>query len=293
MTARDLLAGPALVTGAAGASGRALVALLESRGHEVHGADLRPSERARHTVCDVASLDAACALVRAARPSVVYHLVGTFSNELATDHRANVLATHAILEAVRREAPRARVLVVGSAAEYGLVPRESCPIAETAPRRPTTTYGRTKALATTLAETYAAEGLDVVIARPFNLKGRGLPRELLPGRLDHEIARYRRGEIREIALGPLDALRDYVTLEDAARAYLAIAERGDIGAIYNVGSGTPTKMRDYVRDRLAEDGLTMDVVAEGAPAGNTSAVMASWADVEKLAALLGSEQNGR
>ena len=275
-----------LVTGAAGATGQVLVRILEENGLAVHTADVRSLSRALHTTCDLASPEATLSLVRAVRPAVVYHLVGTFTNDFAKDHAANVLAARALLEAVRSEAPKCRVLVVGSAAEYGLVPAAECPIAETRPPRPASVYGLTKCMQSTLAGYYhAAFGLDVVVARTFNLKGRGLPQELLPGRLDREIERKKKGEIEIINLGSLDALRDYVTLEQAARHYVRIVEKGVAGETYNVGSGRPVKMRDYVQERLAEDGLGLDAIVEGAAAGNTAAALASWADVRKLEAL--------
>jgi len=272
-----------LVTGGAGATGLCLVRLLEAEGHAVHTADARPLPRDAHTVGDLASAEVAAALVASVRPAIVFHLAGSFSNDFAVAHPANVLAARAVLEAVRLHAPTSRVVVVGSAAEYGLVPRDECPIAETRPLRPVSVYGLTKSMQSTLVTySHAAFGLDVVLARTFNLKGRGLPEALLPGRLDREIARKKAGEIEKIALGSLGALRDYLTLEEAARAYLRLAEKGASGEVYNVGSGVPVTMRDYVRERLAEDGLGLDAVEEGAPAGGSANVLASWADVTKL-----------
>jgi len=276
-----------LVTGAAGASGAALVALLEAGGHsKVHTTDLRELPREAHVTCDLTNAGAVLDLVKKTRPDRIFHLAGTFTNRFETDHPCNVLATHALLEAVRSEVPKCRVLLVGSAAEYGLVATEENPISEARAPKPVSIYGLTKAMQTTLMGYFhLAFGLDLVLARTFNLKGRGLAPSLLPGRLDREIERLKRGEIEAIELGSLDGRRDFVSVEEAAALYVRIAEHGTSGETYNVASGVPVSLRDYVEARLAEDGLGKAAYREGAPTGKSANVLDVWADIRKVRAL--------
>jgi GDP-4-dehydro-6-deoxy-D-mannose reductase len=276
-----------LVTGAAGASGAALLALLEADGHsKVLTTDLRELSRAGHVTCDLTNAVAVLELVKQTRPDRIFHLAGTFTNRFETDHRCNVLATQALLDAVHTEVPKCRVLLVGSAAEYGLVATEENPISESRAAKPASVYGLTKAMQTMLMDYFhLAFGMDLVLARTFNLKGPGLAPNLLPGRLDREIERLKRGEIEAIELGRLDGRRDFVSVEEAAALYVRIAKHGTSGEVYNVASGIPVSLRDYVEARLAEDGLGKAAYREGAPTGKSANVLDIWADVRKVSAL--------
>ena len=283
-----------LVTGAAGVSGTALLAILERSNAgdtTIHTSDLRDIPRELHVPCDMTSPAAVLDLVRSTRPDRVYHLAGTFTNRFETDHACNVLATRALLEAIRAEVPRCRVLLVGSAAEYGLVAPGQSPVGESHPLRPVSVYGLTKVMQTSLMTYYcAAFNLDIVLARTFNLKGRGLSPSLLPGRLDREIERLTRGEIELIEVGSLDGRRDFISVEDAAALYVRIADHGLRGETYNVASGEPIGLREYVGARLAEDGLPPTAFREGARhdfVGKSANVHEIWADVRKVHSLPG------
>ena len=86
--------------------------------------------------------------------------------------RENVAAAVNVLEAIRGEAPAARVVWVSSCEVYG-APAE-LPITEDAPLAPANPYAVSKAAGDMLAAVYAdAHGLDIVRARPFNHAGPG------------------------------------------------------------------------------------------------------------------------
>ena len=81
----------------------------------------------------------------------------------------NVLGTHNLLEAIRRSGRPCRVLVVSSAQVYQASDE---PLSETAPLVPATPYGFSKLGQDRLAERACLDdGMDVVIARPFNHAG--------------------------------------------------------------------------------------------------------------------------
>src|SRR5580765_1105359 len=134
-----------LVTGIGGFVGPVVAAAFRAAGHEVHGLLQAepPSERlaalglpagALH-VGDVTDAAALGRLVAATRPDGVVHLAGlTFVPAAERDpletYRVNVGGLLALLGAVRAEAPRARVLAVGSADAYGAVERQELPVRE-------------------------------------------------------------------------------------------------------------------------------------------------------------------
>src|SRR4029077_17040547 len=130
-------------------------------------------------------------------------------------------------QAVRGAGLRSRIVVIGSAAEYGFVRPEGNPLSEARATRPVTVYGLTKAFQTVIAAYYAARHeVDIVVARCFNLLAPGLGEHLFPGRAERLIARFKRKEIATLEFGSLASARDYVEGDIAVNQLLSIAERG-------------------------------------------------------------------
>jgi GDP-4-dehydro-6-deoxy-D-mannose reductase len=131
-----------------------------------------------------------------------------------------------------------RVLVIGSADEYGAVRPEDLPLSEDAPLRPLTPYGASKVAADYLAlQAFLGDGLPVIRVRAFNHTGRSQPdRFMIPG-LARRIAAAERDGRKEIPVGSLEPVRDFTNVEDVVVAYRLLVERGEPGEVYNVCSG--------------------------------------------------------
>ena len=183
----------ALITGGAGFVGRWLCGSLVESGWRVTATTLdAPPPAGRNAPDGVswvhADLRVAADVERVldgVTPDVVYHLAGlTFvpgaQRDAALAFEVNVIGAVRLLTALR-ERRRAGgvdpvVLVVGSAEEYGIVAPEELPLLETAPLRPVTPYGASKAAAEVVAlQAFRGRGLPVVAARPFNHLGPGRP----------------------------------------------------------------------------------------------------------------------
>lgn len=277
-----------LVTGANGFSARHLIGHLSEQGcGEVYCAGLRPTRDANFFQCDLTRENKVAELIARAEPDQIYHLAGTFTNDYQTDYAANVLCSRNLLETVRRTRRRCRVLLVGSCAEYGLVAAEDNPVKEEHQLLPVSIYGLTKVYQTYLAKFYViVHKLDVVMARPFNLLGRGISSRLFVGHVYGQIEAYRKGEIANVSVGDLESRRDYIAVEDAMRAYAVIMQRGVTGEVYNVGSGFSIKIRDLLERMLKENGLGMDAVTQMHPAaGDKLDVRDLFADISKFRSL--------
>ena len=265
----------ALVTGIDGFAGRHLAALLRTRGDEVHGT-LRAADRQAALswlgatslrVLDVRDADAVAAAVVAVAPDVLFHLAArTFVPAAAADpagvFTVNALGTLHALAAVARHAPRCRVLVVGSADAYGAVPEAAQPIVESVPLRPLSAYGASKAAADVLAGQWAdGMGLDVVRVRPFNHVGPGQDARFVCADFARQLVAVARGEHPpRIAVGDLEPVRDFSDVRDVVAAYVAVAERGARGAVYNVCSGVGRSIRSLLDDLIAAVGLQVEIV---------------------------------
>jgi GDP-4-dehydro-6-deoxy-D-mannose reductase len=239
-----------LVTGASGFVGTHLVAALRRSGsvavtgvsrHAVQdGAD-------RWEVADVTAPGVLDAVVARVRPDEVYHLVGQTRGTDADVERSNVESARAMLAAVRAHAPHATVVLVGSAAEYGAVPAEHQPVGESWSGAPVFAYGRAKAAVSALARDAAASGMRVMVARPFNVVGAGVPATLVVGAMIERLAVALAGPPpRVAAVGDTTAVRDWVDVDDVADALVTIARLGAPGEAYNVCTGVGRPVSDVV-----------------------------------------------
>jgi GDP-4-dehydro-6-deoxy-D-mannose reductase len=235
----------ALVTGAAGFAGRHLVdLLLHETGWQVVGfaRTLTPQAHPRYQMRrgDIRAQDEIRQALAACRPDFVLHLAATTPPAPeALMYGVNVGGTANLLEAVHEAAPRARVLVVGSDAQYGRLPPRHVPTSEKAPMRPVGAYGRSKVLQERIALKYGRmASLDVVCVRPFNHIGPGQSDRFVVSSLAQQIARAEAGlGSQTIQLGRTDTARDFTDVRDVVRAYLGCVRDGEAGAVYNVGSG--------------------------------------------------------
>jgi GDP-4-dehydro-6-deoxy-D-mannose reductase len=102
-----------------------------------------------------------------------------------------------------------------------------------------------------------------------------------------QVKKIQAGQATRIKVGPLNSRRDYLPVDQAVEAYVRIMERGIPGEVYNVGSGVPVQVSDFLARLLASHGLTMAVVDVAAPAEGVQMgeVTEIYAEVSKLKAL--------
>jgi GDP-4-dehydro-6-deoxy-D-mannose reductase len=232
-----------LITGATGFVGSRLVARIANAGapplclvREAAGRSGRGVRTSGALEADLSRPEQVRRVVESAAPDRIFHL-GAMADPRACERdpdaamAVNAGGTQAVLEGAA--AVGARVLVVSSAAVYG-VGGEA--LDERLPPRPTSAYGRSKLAAERAAETAAARGLQVVIARPFNHSGPGqTTRYVLPA-LAAEVLRALADE-RPVDTGNLFPRRDFLHVDDVLDAYELLLDEGESGAVYNVCRG--------------------------------------------------------
>lgn len=281
-----------LITGANGFSAHYLAKALRTatEGYELYFTSLTPGisqEFENCFPCDLNDLKAVESLIETIRPDQIYHLAGRFTNDYASNYRANVLTTKNILDSLLASKITCRILLIGSAAEYGAVDPKDNPIHESHPLRPVTVYGLTKVYQSHLMDYYClAHGLDIVLARTFNLLGKGMSNHLFVGRVYEQIDKYKRGEILRITVGNLSNKRDYIDIEDAVKHYQAIMAYGTTNEIYNVGSGKPTTIANLLIHLLEEAGLDQNIIEETVHRANSKVdVVNVYANINKIKAM--------
>jgi nucleoside-diphosphate-sugar epimerase len=214
---------------------------------------------------------------RVEHADVVFHLAAQTSAAKAdadpeADWAINVAPVSALIETCRRVRAIPTVLFAGTATECGLTDR--LPADETVPDRPVTTYDRHKLMAERELEQADRAGIiRAATLRLCNLYGPG-PRSSNADRgiLNRMIRRALSGEPLTI-YGTGQYMRDYLFVEDAARAFLAAAENAEQvrGAHFVIGSGTGYAIQQaleliarHVADRCAT--LPVPVVQVDPPA---------------------------
>lgn len=242
------------------------------------GADLR-IDLAAATPAELA------ALLADARPDAVVNCAGAVTGDGLTQTALNargpaVLAAALHTAALHTGRPAARLVHLGSAAEYGPCPPGTS-LAEDAAARPGGLYGATK-LAGTLAVTdAAARGQDAVVLRVFNPVGPGAPTASLAGRLAAELRRA--GPDGTVTVGDLSAHRDFVDARDVARATATVlTAAGPLPPVLNVASGTARPCR-AVADGLATAACFHGRIDEHG-AGSERSAAVSWQQADTTAA---------
>jgi GDP-4-dehydro-6-deoxy-D-mannose reductase len=242
-----------LITGVGGFCGPHVAARLRrEQGLRIVGSGLRGAPPAaplddyfRLDVCDRAAVDAA---VRQVKPDWVVHLAGRREGTDAEVHRVNEKGGANLIEAVRQQAPRARLLLIGTAAEYGLVREDESPIGEDHPCMPAGAYAQSKhAMVLAGLEAARTHGMKIVIARPFNAVGPGLPPTLVLGAVLQQVRRIvHEGAEPVVKVGNIETQRDFVDVGDLAEAYVRLLRGDRWGGVFNLCSGRPVAVRTAI-----------------------------------------------
>jgi nucleoside-diphosphate-sugar epimerase len=172
-------------------------------------------------------------------PQVVINCAGASQGSPRSLVRANALAVATVCEAIRRSREPARLVHLGSAAEYGAVPVGSV-TSESAEPRPYGPYGVSKLAGTELV---LASGLDALVLRVFDVVGPGAPAASLFGRLADGLRRaLEQGEPR-VRVPDLSVFRDFVDVRDVAEAVRAAVDSAATGVV-NIGAGRAVRVRE-------------------------------------------------
>lgn len=278
-----------LVTGAQGFLGSWLAERLLEEGARVvvPRRDFDPAarfradgieERCALVACDVLDYEALLRVINEYEVRAVFHLaaqtiVGTANRSPLSTFETNVRGTYNLLEACRVTGvvgdPVERVVVASTDKAYGK--HDELPYREDAPLHPAYPYDVSKACADLIARSYAVTfALPVAVTRLANLYGGG---DLAWSRIVPDVARALAEGRRPVIRSDGSPERDYLYVEDAVEAYLAIGrslDREELrGRAWNAGWGRPVSVRDLVDRLIAAAGgdAEPDVQGEGVPPG--------------------------
>jgi GDPmannose 4,6-dehydratase len=266
----------ALITGVTGQDGAYLSKLLIDEGYEVHGvvrrsasADVVNSRLIWIGVADkvilhdgnLTDLSALIRILDEVRPAEVYNLAAqsfvksSWQQPLLTGNVTGLGAAN-MLEAVRLACPEARFYQASSSEMFGLVQE---PIqSEKTPFYPRSPYAAAKLYAHWMTVNYRESfGLHASSGILFNHESplRGI--EFVTRKISDGVARIKLGLQQQLALGNLDAKRDWGHARDYVKAMWLMLQQ-DKPDDYVVATGRTTSVRDFCQLAFAYVGLKMD-----------------------------------
>lgn len=266
----------ALITGIGGQDGAWLAARLLRDGVEVFGTHRPSSSRGSWRLAELGIADhpnlrfcaldiedrAACRrVIREASPQAIYHLAGqsrvadSFRDPIGSVN-ANGVGTLNLLEAMRAEAPDAHFVLASSAEIFGVA--RTAPQTETTATTAASPYGLSKLLAhAAIGSWRASYGLAASSAILFNHESELRDPAFVTRKITLGVARIVLGSEQELALGNLDAQRDFGYAPEYVDALVEMAARAT-GDDYVLATGHAASIRDFANAAFAAAGISLD-----------------------------------
>ena len=259
----------ALVTGVGGQDGYYLSRFLADRGYEVIGCgrpgslhgrrgDEISSMGVRLVEVDLLDRTSTMKMVADVRPDEIYNLAGhSFVPASWTDPAAAVQITSwpviHLLEAIRAGSPSTRLYQSSTSEIFGRA--DSSPQSEKTPVSPANPYAAAKVFAHHIIDLYRNHyGMFAVSGILYNHESPRRPPEFLTRKVTLAAARIRAGVQSEIALGDLDAIRDWGFAGDYVDAMWRMLQQ-DVPENFVIGTGIPHTVRDVCEVAFSAAGL--------------------------------------
>lgn len=291
-----------VVTGVAGYIGGQTALRLKDAGHRVIGVDRRVLPSHLQDVCDRFvqedfSSRHALSIIVLERPDAIVHcagtsLVGPSVRNPSEYYENNVVNTYFLLEIVRKALPKCKFIFSSSAASYG--EPVMVPIHEVDPAEPVSPYGHSKLMVDRMLESYhQAYGMNSVSFRYFNACGADPQRRhgQEPGGT-HIISRVLESlrDNQEFTLYGKDyptadgtCVRDYVHVDDIARAHCLAIYHDVPPGVYNLGSNQGVSNQEIIAAAEQVTGKKLQVVTSDARPGDPPQLTASSAKFDLVA----------
>ena len=258
-----------LITGISGQDGSYLAELLLNQGYEVHGLVRRAALEEPHKklwrifpiINDITlhtgSLESHTGLfevVRNVEPDYIYHLgaMSFVSYEFEDEYHTlttNLGSTHTLLSAVQKFIPECKFYFAASSEMFGL--SQTAPQSEETPFNPRSVYGISKLAGFHLCKAFREnKGLHTSSGILFNHESPRRGGEYVTQKIVSQAVAIKRGQVKELKLGNLDAKRDWGHAKDyvVAMQKMTELEKADD---FVISSGITHSVREFCQKAFA------------------------------------------
>ncbi|MEK4064911.1 NAD-dependent epimerase/dehydratase family protein [Peribacillus sp. FSL R5-0717] len=228
--------GKLIITGASGFTGRHACAHFLKSGFDITAVSRKKNifEGKIHAeCCDLTNCNDVYNLIKKTKPQYLLHLagqnhVGESWSEPVSTLEANTMSTAYLIDAIRKESPTCKVVIVGSALQIDPSSVSSIP-------HP---YSLSKTLQVLIAQSWVVlYNMDIIIAKPSNLIGPGLSKGVCSIFAQKIADMENEGKQKVLEVDNPNVQRDFLDVRDAVRAYDLLLRRGQSGETYDVASG--------------------------------------------------------
>lgn len=257
-----------MITGVNGFIGRSMWTYLQRRKKNltVYGLDQKINDQHQNIVkCNLSDTKLLRKYISQIEPDYIFHMAGGRMRNITQLRSSNITTTKNIFKAlVQSNLRSAQVIIPGSAAEYGLLPKTIRRVRETYKGSPVSDYGKIKLEQSEYALGQAVHGFDVRVGRIFNILGANTPEQLVAGRFARQIVEIERnGKFGTVKTYSLAGKRDFLDIEDICAALWQVAISGRSGQIYNICSSTATEIEQVLLDLILNSKVTdVEIVEE-------------------------------
>lgn len=262
-----------LISGIAGFVGYYLINELLALKHTIFGIDtLQPPyeilQKISFTKCNITDDKLIKELITEFKPDYIFHLAAISSVSKSWENKKstyliNILGTYNILESCLYLSYKPKILLIGSAEEYGKVKLKK-PITEEIPLNGFTPYAISKITQEYLGTHYfITYGLPIFKTRSFNHTGPGQNELFVCSSFCKQVAEIELLNKEPIIyVGNLLAYRDFSDVRDVVKAYITIIEKGIPNKVYNVCSMTTYSIREILNIILSFSNKRIKIVKD-------------------------------
>ncbi len=261
-----------LVTGGTGALGYHILSSLVGTTHDLYSfSDEQPQpwqkvEGVEYLNGDLLNFKHMQDVIQFVQPTHIYHLASQSSVGLSYKKpyetlNINLLGTQNLLESVRQNCPKAKVMLLSSSEIYGRTDHQLTYLhKETDAPNPLTPYATSKACMELLGNQFKnAYGLHVVFVRPFHFTGPHHSRRFVIPSITYQLVKIKYyGTEPTIYSGSLDISRDFVDVRDVARGMIQLLNQSEPGEVYNLCCGKSYTFRELTEMLVDIAGVSVD-----------------------------------
>jgi GDP-4-dehydro-6-deoxy-D-mannose reductase len=247
-----------LITGCNGFVARYFVDYFrtQNRKADFFGVDISPSsavEGVSYSQMDLMDVSAIKQLLLTYQPTHIAHFASVSSVSQSWEmpvqsftNNTNIFLN--IVESVRKLGLSSRILSVGSSEEYGNYPQHALPLKEDYQLRPCNPYAIARVAQEMISKLYAdSYGLQIMMTRSFNHIGPGQREVFAIPSFIAQMLKAKSENKKEISVGNIDIVRDFLDVRDVVDAYYKILFFGRKGEVYNVCRGIGYTLRDVIQ----------------------------------------------